>query len=121
MPDQLFNKKLTTFIKEQTKFLEKLLQKHSSEKDQYMTILIQALKLTEETGEVIQALLEFLRIRNKSPKTKAELESHLAEELADIILVALILAELTKVDIQKALKNKIEAVKKRRTHLTKST
>ncbi len=66
------------------------------------------LKLYEEVGEYAQAVL-IRRRKSKPEKNKSENETkeRLGEELADIIGMAIVNADLFGIDLQRAIKKKI--------------
>ena len=68
-------------------------------------------KLTEETGELSEAVLsEFQRQR----KTKSHKTTSIEKEAADVIVVALLIAHQFNIDIPKMLQAKIEYLENRR-------
>jgi len=73
-------------------------------------------KLAEETGEVAEACLAFSGNKKKQTKiaemgqTPAE---HLNEELADVIIVALHIAHIAKLDREELFKQAIEKMKRK--------
>jgi NTP pyrophosphatase (non-canonical NTP hydrolase) len=69
-------------------------------------------KLVEEVGEFSEALLTSDSYQRKS-KLKNN-ETHIDEELADIILISFLLSQELDIDLPKALKDKIERIKKRK-------
>lgn len=83
-------------------------------RDQDMTkrIFAQTLKLTEEVGELSSEILwhtGFVRQEKLSRYSPETLE----DEFADVILVTIRLAKLMDINIESALKNKIEKLKQR--------
>ncbi|MBW2990951.1 hypothetical protein KY348_04560 [Candidatus Woesearchaeota archaeon] len=69
-------------------------------------------KLIEETGELSEAILA-----SDAFQRKEKLESFnekLEHEFADVVICALILSKEMNVDMKKALKEKIEKIKKRK-------
>ena len=100
-------KELLDFIKIEHKRLLKLYNfKYKKE----MTYPI-ALKIVEEVGEMSQAVLH-----SNSIQRKEKLENNninLGEELSDVIVTTLLLAENLNIDIKLELKNKIEKIKNR--------
>lgn len=69
-------------------------------------------KLIEEIGEFSQAMLvnDSMQRGDKLRNSKADID----HELADIILVCFILGKELNIDVEKALKDKIEKIKKRK-------
>jgi len=63
-------------------------------------------KLYEETGEFAEAWLTYTGRSRPEKLTKQDPKTRLAEELADIIGIALLNAELLDIDIEQAMKDK---------------
>ena len=78
----------------------------------YFDELTNMAQLTEEVGEVARIIAR--RYGEQSEKESDKLKD-LGEELADVIFVALCLANQTGVDLQKAFDNKME-IKSERDH-----
>ena len=80
--------------------------------DKEKMALAQTVKLSEEVGELSSEVLA-----HKSLQRFKKLENHdksnIQDEFADVIFTTLILAKTMDVDIEKALKNKIEKINKR--------
>ena len=75
-----------------------------------------AVKLAEETGEVAEAVLAFVGNEKKTLKLATENdtpEGRLAEELADVIIVALNTAHAAKIDLDFMLSQATEKMKQR--------
>jgi NTP pyrophosphatase (non-canonical NTP hydrolase) len=84
---------------------------HFNTKDNPRTRYTMFAKLVEEVGELSEALLKSDSLQRPDKlKDKADLE----QELADVILVSLILAKQLDVDIKKALEDKIKKIKERK-------
>ncbi len=64
------------------------------------------LKLQEEIGELIQNYLSFTKRSRNRGKSQKELESHFAQELADVIGHTLLIANHHNIDIEKSLEEK---------------
>ena len=114
----LLSKDMQDNLLAQSRFLKTLLrnfaEQHKIDYFNYFYILDRVAKLTEEVGEVSSATLELLGLRNKQPKTLKQKKENLAEELADVVIVAILLADAAKVDLNKALEKKLAKIKKRR-------
>lgn len=114
----LLSKDLQTNLLAQSRFLKTMLKnfsdQHKIDYFNYFYILDRVAKLTEEVGEVSSATLELLGLRNKQPKTLKQKKENLAEELSDVIIVAILLADAAGVDLNTALSKKLEKIKKRR-------
>jgi len=70
------------------------------------------LKLPEEVGEVAEQVLASEGFQ-RQPKLDAYEKKDFKHEIADVILVTMILAERLGIDVEEALKEKIEIVEKR--------
>ena len=100
-------KKLKEIIKWETDRLTKA--RPGSKRDH---IFWATLKISEEVGEVVEQVLASEGFQ-RQPKLDAYKEEHLKHEIADVLLVTMILAERLGIDIEEALKEKIEIVEKR--------
>jgi len=97
------------FAEVEAKRIEKLFGKSNEE-----MILVDAVKLSEEVGEVMNEILNYLRLQRKEKlDTKEKVKENLASELADIVLVSNIIAKRTGIDLFASLKNKMDVVKRR--------
>ncbi|MDD2758222.1 MAG: MazG nucleotide pyrophosphohydrolase domain-containing protein [Patescibacteria group bacterium] len=100
---------LIKFIKKEDR---RLREHYGNYKDEEKRILARTVKLTEELGELCDEVLSF-----NSMQRKDKLDNHdannLSEEFADVIITTLLLAEVMKIDIEKALKRKIKKIDKR--------
>ncbi len=102
-------KDLRKFIKKEDRRLRK---HYGGYKDEEKRILARTVKLTEELGELCDAVLSYNSMQRKDKLDNYD-ESNLAEEFADVVITTLLLAEVMGVDIEKALKHKIEKINKR--------
>lgn len=75
-------------------------------------LLAQAVKLSEEVGELHAEILGHLRMQ-RSDKTKAFSTEALAGELADVVMCAAVLSQVLGVDLNDALQNKMDTVERR--------
>lgn len=80
-------------------------------KDKSQATYLMMIKLTEEVGELAEEVLLLNKLQRKE-KIDAK-ESQIGNELADVLICALLLAENVDVDILKALEAKIDKIKKR--------
>jgi len=103
-------------LKELKKFIKKedsRLKKHyGNYQDNDKRILARTVKLTEELGELCDEVLKSNSMQRKDKLDKYN-ENDLIDEFADVIITTLLLAEVMKVDIEKALKQKIKKINKR--------
>lgn len=72
------------------------------------TLDTQVLCLAEEVGEAIQA---YRRATGRARSTATW--QQVAEELADVVIVAYVTAELAEIDLEEAIDNKLKAIKAR--------
>jgi len=73
-------------------------------------ILINAIKLSEETGEVSNEILKHFK---NARKEKLDRDLKLGDELADVMIVTAGLAELMGVDLNASLERKIKYIKEK--------
>lgn len=73
-------------------------------KDSKLTPEVSFIHLTEEVGEIARQLF------NKTARPDIFDESNLKEEIADVILEAVVLAHLCKVDLNKEISFKLDAL-----------
>ena len=102
-------------LKNLLKFIEiedERLKKHYGYSDQEKRVLARTVKLTEELGELCDEVLAYNSLQRKQKLDNHDKEN-LPEEFADVIITTLLLAKAMDVDIEKALENKIEKLKKR--------
>lgn len=76
-------------------------------------ILTMTVKLNEEVGELCNDILSILRVQRKAKLEKFD-KRNVYEEFADVILTTLQLASAAKVDIQRAVEDKIKKIEKRK-------
>ena len=105
----MLSEKLLKFIDEEE---EKIQKKFGDRIDKEKRIMIQNLKLTEEVGEFTNEVLLNLSFARDEKINNLD-KSNLANEFADVIITSLICAKTLDIDIDKALENKIEKIKKR--------
>lgn len=70
------------------------------------------MKLNEEIGELCDSVLAYDSLQ-RSEKLVVFEEQDIDEEVADVIITTLLLADTIDVDIEVALENKIKAVEER--------
>ena len=102
-------KDLKKFIKKEDK---RLRASYGNYKDEEKRILARTVKLAEELGELCDEVLAYNSFQRKDKLAKHDV-NNLPEEFADVLITTLLLAEAMKVDIDKALKTKIEKINKR--------
>ncbi len=83
---------------------------HGDDKEKQM--LRRVAKLTEEVGELSNAILAFNSLQ-RPEKLNSYNENNLSEEIADVIITTLLLAKSADVVVVDALKNKVEKINKR--------
>lgn len=72
-------------------------------------ILAKTVKLSEEVGELSNDILSILSLQRESKLRKFD-KKNLYEEFADIIISTIILANATRVDISRAVKDKMNKI-----------
>jgi NTP pyrophosphatase (non-canonical NTP hydrolase) len=77
-------------------------------------VLARALKLTEEVGELSNEVLASQSLQRKD-KLEDFNASHLADELADVLITTLVLGKSLDIDIEKALEHKLTILNQRLT------
>lgn len=102
-------KDLIKFIKKEDK---RLRERYGNYKDEEKRILARTVKLTEELGELCDEILSFNAMQRQDKLDKHD-ANNLFEEFADVLITTLLLAEVMKVDIEKALEQKMEKIDKR--------
>ena len=103
-------KELLQFIDFESKRLKKHFSKGYSQREK---VLSRTVKLMEELGEFCNEISASNNDQRKEKQEKYKREN-LEEEFADVIITTLLLAESLDIDINKALENKINKIKKRK-------
>lgn len=75
-------------------------------------ILVQTVKLNEEVGELCNDILGILKLQRKA-KQKVFDKRNIYEEFADVIITTIVLAQTTGVDLERALREKLEKIEQR--------
>jgi NTP pyrophosphatase (non-canonical NTP hydrolase) len=83
--------------------------------DDEKMVLAQAVKMTEEVGELCSEILSHKNLQ-RSKKLENHDKENIKEEFADTVITTLLLAKSMDVDIEKALESKIEKINKRHEH-----
>jgi NTP pyrophosphatase (non-canonical NTP hydrolase) len=102
-------KELKKFITEEN---DRLQQNYLLDYDVDKRILHAVAKLSEESGELTEVVLKKMGTQ-RSVKLNEYKDEQLESEIADVIIVTSIIAELTGVDIEKALTEKIKRIENR--------
>ncbi len=76
-------------------------------------ILTMTVKLNEEVGELCNDILSILRVQRRAKLEKFD-KRNVYEEFADVILTTLQLASAAKVDIERAVEDKIKKIEARK-------
>lgn len=76
-------------------------------------ILTMTVKLNEEVGELCNDILSILRLQRRAKLEKFD-KRNIYQEFADVILTTLQLASVAKVDIERAVQDKIKKIEERR-------
>lgn len=72
-------------------------------------ILVQTVKLNEEVGELCNDILGILKLQRKAKQRKFD-RRNIYEEFADVIISTITLAQTTGVDLERALKDKLDKI-----------
>lgn len=99
-------KTLQKFIKTEHQRMLAMVGRKESQK---MRTLFRTIKLMEEMGELAEEILGFTAVQ-RSPKMRPQNKEKLAEELADVIIVVLLLSRNLKVDVWAALEKKTRKI-----------
>ncbi|MCL5435379.1 MAG: hypothetical protein M1405_03250 [Patescibacteria group bacterium] len=75
-------------------------------------ILTKTVKLNEEVGELCNDILGILKLQRKA-KMKNFDKRNIYQEFADVIITTIQLAEVTGVDIERAIEDKLKKIEKR--------
>ena len=97
------------WVVQQNAKLEKLDRLGAAEREQ---IFWQVAKLTEETGELAEAVMAMEGLQ-RAEKTPPDTKDAAALEVADVIITTLLLANRLGVDVNNALERKIEKIDRR--------
>ena len=103
----MISRELMGFIEAQQKRLLKAFPKFEA-LDKKSQILAKTVKLSEEVGELSQAVLALLEIQRKEKLEHKDAMANLSEEVADVIITTLSLAHECGVPVEEALAAKIE-------------
>ncbi len=101
---------LKKFTKEELKYLSQVYNNPSDNE----FLLFHMAKLTEEVGELSEAVLLYIGRGQRKEKLKKFKKENLGDEIADVIIVALQIASTAGIDIQQVLKRKMKKVADRR-------
>jgi len=91
---------------------QRMVEYWGNKENQKQRTLFRTIKLSEEVGEVCEEILGFTAQQRKKKIRKFNKEK-LAEEIADVIVVAILLAENLDINIWKAIEKKIKKVERR--------
>jgi len=76
---------------------------------QERNILVQTVKLNEEVGELCNDILGILKLQRRA-KQKIFDKRNIYEEFADVIISTIALAQTAEVDLERALKDKLDKI-----------
>jgi NTP pyrophosphatase (non-canonical NTP hydrolase) len=110
----MFTKDFITYIDDEDRHISKLY----GDDDKRAKLLARTVKLAEETGEVSDAILSFLRDQRRD-KLGTKHGSEIGKELADVVIVCALIAKTADIDISEALEIKAHKNKKRRERIIK--
>ncbi|MCL4353060.1 hypothetical protein M1615_01145 [Patescibacteria group bacterium] len=75
-------------------------------------ILTKTVKLNEEVGELCNDILSILKLQRKAKLDKFD-KRNIYQEFADVIITTIQLAQVTGVDIERAIDDKLKKIEKR--------
>lgn len=102
-------KKILEFIDIEDK---RLRGAHENYSDEEKRALARMVKLSEEVGELADEVLAFNSMQ-RSEKQERHSKESVAGEVADVLIVTMLLAKTLGVDVEDALQKKIEKINKR--------
>lgn len=102
--------KILDFIQKENKRLAQYYPINDNDKEK--RVLARAVKLSEEVGELCEQVLSGMLLQ-KSRKLKNYSQEKLGEEVADVLITTLLLADVMKVDVRKSLEDKMKKIEKR--------
>ncbi len=102
-------KVLLEFINEQNEYFRTRDPHGDNERSR---VLARMVKLSEETGELADAILS-LQGDQRQEKLGHNAQLTISEEIADVLIVTMLLAVTLNVDVPKALETKIAKIRKR--------
>jgi NTP pyrophosphatase (non-canonical NTP hydrolase) len=91
---------------------QRMLIEWGQESSQKERTLMRTIKLMEELGELSNEVLAF-NARQRKEKMRSFSKEKIEEELADVLIVTMLLAQNMKVNIFRGLEKKIATIKKR--------
>jgi NTP pyrophosphatase (non-canonical NTP hydrolase) len=103
----MFTKEFLEFIDAQDEYISRVYGSADTEKQ----LLARTVKLSEEAGEVSDAVLAHI---NNQRKEKLDKCRDLGGELADVIIVCALIAKTAGIDISEALEEKTKKIQQRR-------
>ena len=102
-------KELLTFIDLEDGRLKKT---HENYPDHEKRIMARTIKLSEEVGELCDEVLAFNAMQRREKQENHD-STNLPDEIADVLIVTLLLAKAMDVNVEKALEGKIGKINKR--------
>lgn len=90
----------------------RLVEKHEGSMHDDKRILSRTVKLSEEVGELSEAILSYVNDQRAEKLEKFE-KSDLDAEIADVIITAMVIARATKTDVNAAIIEKLKKIEKR--------
>lgn len=102
-------------LKELLEFIEmenERIRKRYPNLDEEKLILAQTVKINEELGELYDEILNHCSLQRKEKLDNMDKKT-IEEEFSDVLITTLLLAKRMNIDIEKALKEKIDEINKR--------
>lgn len=106
----MISKELNDFINRQLDVLCNEFHLHDASENE--RVLFQAAKAVEELGEFYCEILSYLKLQ-RNERVAGYDKKNLESEFADSVIVLLLLSRALDIDADKALRSKIEVIKKR--------
>jgi NTP pyrophosphatase (non-canonical NTP hydrolase) len=91
---------------------ERLKKYYDELADPEKIVLARTVKLAEELGELCQEVLAHLSLQRPQKLDKHD-KNNLSEEFADVLVTTLLLAKSMDIDVENALKKKIQTINTR--------
>ncbi len=91
---------------------QRLVEKHEGDMYDDKRILSRTVKLSEEVGELSEAILSYVN-NQRAEKLEKFNKSDLDAEIADVIITAMVIARATKTDVNAAIIAKLKKIEKR--------
>ena len=102
-------------FKEFQKFIkteDERLMKHFPFPDKEKGIFARIVKMSEEQGELSEAILNYFSLQRKTKNQTGK--AAVAQEIADVVICASLLAHELEIDLEECLKDKMKTISRRK-------